>query len=437
VLGNGGAAGCRGRERTLTLRLGTYFSGGGGVDWGLRNAGLTPTWAVELEADIAAVYERNFGHSPIVADVRQIDPAELPPVDWFHASPVCTRASVANVGGQESDVDLSTAAAVSRALEVLEPPFFTMENVVQYRDFQSFKNICRTLERLGYFFTTDNVNSADFGVPQTRRRLFVRASRGLLPPLPLPVRWVGWYEAIEDLIPTLPESKLAPWQLARLPAEIKDSLLWSNTRSHDQKGNEYGAVTRGRQEPSVTVTANGGPVNAILVNANQVSRDSTVRTMFEPAATVTGSNASRASHNYALLFAGDSSADSWGDNFREAEQPAFTAKENGVGHQRVLVTEPAEGFLVCGMLNDNGEKLTIRAQADPAFTVTTSHNQRDIKGVLPGGYKVVSITPRALARFQSVPDEYWLPEKRGLAAKVIGNMVPPLLMQCIAEGMLA
>ena len=31
---------------------------------------------------------------------------------------------------------------------------------------------------------------------------------------------------------------------------------------------------------------------------------------------------------------------------------------------------------------------------------------------------------------------YILPDKRALAAKVIGNMVPPLLMQRIAEGML-
>jgi hypothetical protein len=29
-------------------------------------------------------------------------------------------------------------------------------------------------------------------------------------------QWVGWYEAIEDLIPSLPESSFAPWQLKRL-----------------------------------------------------------------------------------------------------------------------------------------------------------------------------------------------------------------------------
>jgi len=389
-----GTANGRGREEPLSkLRLGTYFSGGGGVDWGLRNAGLEPVWAVEYDADIAAVYERNFGHSPIIADVRTVDPAELPPVDWFHASPVCTRASVANTDGEESEDDIQTAAAVSRALTALEPAFFTLENVVQYRKFKAFGNICKTLDKLGYFWTADNVNSADFGVPQTRRRLIVRASRGLLPPLPLPERWIGWYEAIEDLIPTLPESKLAPWQLARLPEEIKANILLGsqNTKQEFGKGYKLG------DEPSMTITADQSP--------------------------------------RALLLAGDSNADSWGDNYWQAEQPAFTAKENGVGSQRVIVAEP-EAVLVAGLLNDRSKNITLRAQAEPAFTVTTQINQRDIKAALPG-YKVVSITPRCLARFQSVPDQYWLPEKRGLAAKVIGNMVPPLLMQRLAEGMLA
>jgi len=53
------------------------------------------------------------------------------------------------------------------------------------------------------------------------------------------------------------------------------------------------------------------------------------------------------------------------------------------------------------------------------------------------GARVVAMTPRCLARFQSVPDWYILPDKRALAAKVIGNMAPPLLMQRIAEGFTA
>ena len=329
----------------------TLFSGGEGVGVGLTAAGMHHAWGIEYDPAIAAVAQAN-GFDVRVADVRAVDYAALPRVDWLHASPVCTRASVANSGATEAQEDIDTAAAVVRALDAQQPQIFTLENVWQYRTFKAFTNICDQLGRMGYFWTYDHVNAADFGVPQTRRRLILRASRGLLPFLPEPVPWVGWYAAIEDLLPTLPESKLAPWQLARLPEELR---------------------------------------GAVLVETQNTARDATVRQASEPATTLSHSVASRPSHQLAVL--------------------------------------------VAGLLNSESTKLTQRNGSAPSFTVTTSHNQKDVRATV--GAHVVAMTPRCLARFQSVPDTYILPDKRTLAAKVIGNMVPPLLMQRIAENMLA
>jgi site-specific DNA-cytosine methylase len=47
--------------------------------------------------------------------------------------------------------------------------------------------------------------------------------------------------------------------------------------------------------------------------------------------------------------------------------------------------------------------------------------------------RVVQMTPRALARFQSAPDTYQLPQSNKLACRVIGNGVPSLLAQRVAE----
>ncbi len=47
--------------------------------------------------------------------------------------------------------------------------------------------------------------------------------------------------------------------------------------------------------------------------------------------------------------------------------------------------------------------------------------------------RVVSMTPRALARFQSLPDSYVLPEKKSLACKGIGNGVPCDLMRAVGD----
>ena len=334
------------------MNFGTLFSGGEGVGVGLTAAGLHHAWGIEYDAQIAAVAQAN-GFDVRVADVRAVDYAALPRVDWLHASPSCTRASVANANAGEAREDIETAAAVVRALDAQQPAIFTLENVWRYRTFKAFRDICDALGRHGYIWTYSHENAASYGVPQTRKRLILRASRGLLPPMPQPVPWVGWYAAIEDLLPTLPESKLAPWQLARLPEELRGSVLVESRNANQEFGKGY----RLSHEPSMTSTTDGKPAHA------------------------------------------------------------------------------PRAILVAGLLNTNGTKLTRRDGGEPSFTVTTSLNQKDVRAAV--GVRVVSMTPRCLARFQSVPDSYWLPDGRALAAKVIGNMVPPLLMQRIAEGMTA
>ena len=106
----------------------TLFQGGGGADLGLSAVGLRHAWGVEYDPAIAAVAEAN-GFAPIVADVRNVDYASLPQVNWLHASPVCTRASNANPGATESDEDLSMADAVVRAIRAQQPQVFSLENV--------------------------------------------------------------------------------------------------------------------------------------------------------------------------------------------------------------------------------------------------------------------------------------------------------------------
>jgi site-specific DNA-cytosine methylase len=99
---------------TLTT-CATLFSGGEGAGVGLQAAGLRHCWGVEYDPAIAAVAQRN-GFDVMVADVRAVDYTTLAPVDWLHASPVCTRASNANPNatcGRMASMARTTAAAVS------------------------------------------------------------------------------------------------------------------------------------------------------------------------------------------------------------------------------------------------------------------------------------------------------------------------------------
>jgi site-specific DNA-cytosine methylase len=130
----------------------TLFSGGEGVGVGLTAAGLSHLWGIEYAPAIAAVAQAN-GFDVTVADVRAVDYAAMPRADWLHASPSCTRASVANANATEAQEDIEAAQAVCRALAAQEPEVFTLENVWQYRTFAAFRLICDQLGRMGYFWT--------------------------------------------------------------------------------------------------------------------------------------------------------------------------------------------------------------------------------------------------------------------------------------------
>jgi len=324
--------------------IATLFSGGEGAGVGAQAGGLHHLWGIEHDADIAAVAQVN-GFDVTVADVCAVDPDSLTAPDVLHASPPCPNFSTAKVGGTESAQDIVLGAATARFIRALRPRFFTLENVWAYRKSKSWAKIAQVLGECGYMFDLVRLDAADFGVPQTRQRMWVRAVRGgLVTHLPAPEPWVGWYAAIEDLLPDLPDDEFAPWQLERMPAELRETVLLAQGAYDDN------VVMRRAGEPAITITA----------NTNQTS----IR---------------------ALLITGQ-------------------------------YNKPND-------CPDRGPQIT--AGNMPANTITAS-NKYDWRAFVG---RVVRLSPRCLARVQSFPDWYKLPDNKTLAARIIGNAVPPLLYE--------
>jgi DNA (cytosine-5)-methyltransferase 1 len=115
----------------------SLFSGFGGADLAAIAAGLNPIWAVEYEADIAAVYRDNLGDHVTVADILTLDPKDFERPDFLHASPPCPNFSNAKANGEETEHDIALAQKVADFVTVLLPDFFTLENVYQYRESKS------------------------------------------------------------------------------------------------------------------------------------------------------------------------------------------------------------------------------------------------------------------------------------------------------------
>ena len=215
------------------IKAGTYFSGGGLVEEGLKGI-IDPVIAVEYDEKISGVYRNNFGQHIVTADVRDVDPRELVKqidgeVEYFHASPVCKNYSQAKSNHAEVELDKETAASTADFINAVKPKVVTIENVKGYKDSDAMKTITDALDANGYTWDADVYNAADYGGYTNRERLIVRAVRdGNLPDKPKKMAHKsGWYEAVADIIPTLTEKKngVAPWMDVRLKA---DGIDWRN-----------------------------------------------------------------------------------------------------------------------------------------------------------------------------------------------------------------
>ncbi|MBD2316638.1 DNA cytosine methyltransferase [Phormidium tenue] len=242
------------------LTEGSLFTGFGGVDLGYKKAGLEHAWGLEYDPKICEVANANFGGSVRCMNILDADPFKFEKVDVLHASPVCKSYSIANPNKRERQLDLDCARKVAEFIQVLQPQYFTLENVEAYRKSKSFNLIIEMLYSQGYWVQWQVLNAADFGVPQSRRRLILIANKNeFIPPLPAKEKHIGWYEAIADLVHDLPNSQLADWQLKALPNEIREHLFYS----YGSQNINFGGTIQPKNKPANTLLSDCCSENGI------------------------------------------------------------------------------------------------------------------------------------------------------------------------------
>ena len=417
----------------------TLFSGFGLKAVGAKAAGFELVGAAEYDEAIAAVYAANLGNCVTVGKVEEIDPRAYAGIDLLMASPVCTRMSIANANRGETEVDTIAAEGVCRWLEITRPKIFVLENVTQYRASRSCRLIEDCLTEYGYHYKAENVNSADFGVPQTRRRLIIRALRdSMVPALPSPVAWNGWHGAVADILHTLPKSKFAPWQIMRLPEEMFSTFL-SDSCVNTAEGRT--GTCRTSPQPAFTIKANAMRREITTPKARLIEGDAagdrppTCGKSAEPAFAIKTSSGGRV--HRAFLVDGQETLPGLGGgerrlSVRHGQKPCLT------------VTATAYKGMSRAFLVNESSTMEVRQAAEPAACQVSSQRNSNQRGWLDEG-EVVAMTTRALARFQSLPDWFRLPAdntfafsaaldgSKTLAAKGIGNGAPCRMMESICR----
>ena len=235
------------------------FAGAGGLSIGLMHAGITSVCAVEHNQYAANSFSSYLPTTEVLCtDIRKINlTAYRGQVALICGGPPCQPFSSGGLRGASTD-ERDMLPWFTHALEAVLPEAFLMENVpglvVGSRQ-PYFASIISAMRTLGYFVTWKVLNAADYGVPQSRHRLFVVGMRRQPFIFPLPTHGIGCplpHVSVNDVLPLyqIGEPNRAIVTYAKKP-DLRPSPY------HGQVFNGGGRPIN-RELPSPTILASAG-----------------------------------------------------------------------------------------------------------------------------------------------------------------------------------
>lgn len=157
------------------MRVIDLFAGAGGMSLGLRNAGFDVVAAYDAWHPAIATYQHNMGNHIKQRDLKDIlnigsELAQLK-ADMICGGPPCQDYSIA--GERQEGENASMTKAFAMLVCIAKPQWFLMENVVQANNSMAWAEAREILQRTGYGFTECKLDASYYGVPQSRKRLFI------------------------------------------------------------------------------------------------------------------------------------------------------------------------------------------------------------------------------------------------------------------------
>lgn len=287
-------------EELSTYTAIDLFAGGGGLTVGLNAAGFSVVAAVEMESFACETYKANHPKVALfpknIRDVRGVELLKHSPsgtVDLVAGCPPCQGfSSLTSKYKTKVDPRNTLVAEMGRLVEEIKPRVLMMENVPGLSSKSAgrkhFDPLVRKLRDLGYVINDGVLQVADYGVPQSRRRLVLLAGLGFGIQLPEPshdrkgeqdrAKWVTIAEVIQDepSAMTLSEAKAAggpaacDWHVVRDLSDVnrqrlkaaKPGMSWREIpvglrppcHQHESVGfsNVYGRMRWDAVAPSIT-----------------------------------------------------------------------------------------------------------------------------------------------------------------------------------------
>lgn len=156
------------------------FAGVGGFRTGLTNVGdfFVPVGWCEIDKHAQKAYRALYETEGeyFCDDATQIKPEDLPEIDLICAGFPCQPFSVSGRRLGFADTRGTLFHEIVRVAEARRPAYLLLENVpglLNHEGGKTFGTILAAIHELGYSLEWCVLNSANFGVPQQRRRVYI------------------------------------------------------------------------------------------------------------------------------------------------------------------------------------------------------------------------------------------------------------------------
>lgn len=415
-------------NRNFSLRVVDLFCGAGGASCGMWQAGADLVAGIDANTDALRTHESNLPGRHVEHDLRIVRPDVLPPVsiDWVHGSPPCQDFSQAKGERDADDARNQLVWSFVEWVKHIGPDIVTMENVAGMQSISStwMDRVQGAFREAGYQTKWRCLSAADYGVPQTRERIFVV---GVSDDVPTPSRWFPSPTHAMSPTTTLAGETLEKWVSVEeaigdlAPIDAADKMTDNQNEKHQKEGRR---PFHDLQDPAKTVRT-GTPPQLMSDGSgppNHVPQDHEKTTQ----------------QRFATLGLGETGHGQSNRRLHPAEpSPTITADE-GAAVPPVHYKGPVQNHEI--VEHSESHKDVIRAM-DPGYTGESVTRRRLAPDEPSGTVTVSSTTPQAhyeqirrltvreCARLQSFPDWFVFEGGKTEQLRQVGNAVPPRLQQ--------
>lgn len=164
--------------KPANFTVASLFSGIGGFDLGFESAGFRTTFQCEIQKFCVSILEKHWPSVPRSHNIKELTNAEIPVSDVWAAGFPCQDVSLARMG-QRAGLRGSRSGLFydfARLLGEGRPRVVLLENVhglLNSHKGRDFGIVVRALAELGYSIGWRVLNSKNFGVPQSRQRVYI------------------------------------------------------------------------------------------------------------------------------------------------------------------------------------------------------------------------------------------------------------------------